>query len=153
MKTRHDVCDGRGRKSGQSYDDGVGNWEICGVCGAGNGEFCDVCGVGNGEICGVCGAGNGAICGVCGVGNGEVGGVCGNVEGLGKRKGKSMNGGSGRVRVVKGVVQEVEERRKMMVKAFEPLRVAYQGEMGRGMDPGNCSNLLLPFMKLPNQIH
>jgi hypothetical protein len=45
----------------------------------------------------------------------------------------------------------VGERSEMMVKAFLPLTVANQSEMGRDMYPGNCIYLLLPFMKLPNQ--
>lgn len=60
-------------------------------------------------------------------------------------EGESANGEGGRLKVVKGAVQEVEERGQMMVKAFEPQRVAYQSEMGRGMCPGNCNYLLLPF--------
>lgn len=77
------------------------------------------------------------------------------MEGLGLEERESANGEGGRLKAVKGVVQEVEERGQMMVKAFEPLRVAYQNEMGtgRGMYPGNCNYLRLPFMKLPNQIH
>lgn len=66
-------------------------------------------------------------------------------------EGESVNGERGRLKVVKGVFQEVGERSEMMAKALLPLTVANQSEMGRGMYPGNCSYLLLPFMKLPNQ--
>lgn len=44
------------------------------------------------------------------------------MEGLGAREG--ANGEGGKLKVVKGVVQEVEKRGYMMVKAFEPLKVA-----------------------------
>lgn len=66
-------------------------------------------------------------------------------------EGENVNGERGRLKVVKGVFQEVGERSEMTVKAFLPLTVANQSEMGRDMYPGNCIYLLLPFLKLPNQ--
>lgn len=48
--------------------------------------------------------------------------VCGNVEGLWKDE-ENVNGERGRTKVLKGMVQEVEERGEMMVEAFEPMRL------------------------------
>lgn len=45
------------------------------------------------------------------------------MEGM-REDGESKNGERGMPKAVKGMVQEVEERGEMMVKASEPLRVA-----------------------------